>query len=62
MSPCPKGIRGRELAGVEYKARAELAVVEHLVAERQRLAVAAIRISPARHISRRSWARGRPNR
>jgi conjugative relaxase-like TrwC/TraI family protein len=40
----------RELAGVEYKARAELAVIEHLIAERQRLAVAAVRISPPPYI------------
>ncbi len=42
----------RGLAGVEYKARAELVVVEHLIAERQRLAVAAIRISPPTYVTK----------
>jgi len=40
-----------ELAGVDHRARAELAVVEHLIAERERLALAAIRISPPPYIA-----------
>jgi hypothetical protein len=40
-----------ELAGVDHRARAELAVVEHLIAERERLALAAIRISPPSYIA-----------
>jgi hypothetical protein len=47
-----KESEAHELAGVEYKARAELAVVEHLIAERQRLAVAAVRISPPAYVTK----------
>jgi hypothetical protein len=47
-----KESEARELAGGEYKARAELAVVEHLIAERQRLAVAAGRISPPAYVTK----------
>jgi hypothetical protein len=47
-----KESEARELAGVEYKARAELAVIEHLIAERQRLAVAAVRISPPAYVTK----------
>jgi conjugative relaxase-like TrwC/TraI family protein len=47
----------RQLPALEHRARAEVAVIYHLLAERQRVALAAARISPPDYITRELGAR-----
>jgi hypothetical protein len=48
----------RRLDPVEHRARAEGAIIDHLLAERERLELLALRISPPAYI-RKSWGTGR---
>jgi hypothetical protein len=41
----------QQLPPVEHRARAEVAVIDHLLAERQRVALTAARISPPAYIT-----------
>jgi conjugative relaxase-like TrwC/TraI family protein len=42
----------RELPGAEHQARAEVAVIDHLLAERERVTMAAVRLAPPEYLTR----------